>query len=107
MHQIVESNAPHDFQTFGADFIEGILRGMPRRKVEIDQIDTWNPYLVKRCMIVSDVTAKVGKMRALPQSIGSSEDVTGQIDGRVWRERYLERFIADHIKQDTAPKILR
>jgi hypothetical protein len=32
-------------------------------------------------MIVSDATAKVGKMRALPQSIGSSKDVTSQIDG--------------------------
>src|SRR5262249_23844635 len=107
LHEIVERDASHDFQTFGADLVEGILRGMPWRKIEIDQIDHWNPDLVKRCMIVSDATAKVGKMLAFPQRISSSKDVTSQIDGRIWRQRYLERFIPDHIKQDTAPKILR
>src|SRR5690349_17379579 len=84
LHQIVERNPSYNLHAFGADFIQRIPRGMPWRKIEIDQIDHWNPDLVKGRMIVRDVTPKVGKMRSLPQSIGRSKDVTCQIDGRVW-----------------------
>src|SRR5438876_4041707 len=106
LHQIIERNTSDNLQTFGADFIERVLRGMPWWKIEIDQIDDWNPDLIKRAMIVRDVPPEVGKMRALSESFSSSEDVTSQIDGRIGRQRYLERFIPDHIKQDTAAKIL-
>src|SRR5690349_8405271 len=84
LHQIVERNTSYNLHAFGADFIQRIPGGMPWRKIEIDQIDHWNPDLVKGRMIVRDVIPEVGKMRSLPQSIGRSKDVTCQIDGRVW-----------------------
>src|SRR5436305_684294 len=52
---------------------------MPWWKIEIDQVDHWNPDLVKGRMIVGDATAKVGKMRALPHSIGRSKEGTAPV----------------------------
>src|SRR6266550_9329169 len=62
LHQIVERDPPNDFQTFRADFVQCVPGSVPRWKIEIDQIDHWNPDLVKRRVIVAYSAIEVGEM---------------------------------------------
>ena len=81
--KIIQCDRAHDLKTFRADLIHCVLGGVPRRKIEINQVNRCDAGGIQWRMIIENCRLKVGEVIAQLQRFGRGKNV----------ERHLRRRI--------------
>src|SRR5207302_1470412 len=106
MRQSIKRDLTDDLEAVSANFIERVAGRMPRRKIEINDIDHRNANGIERGMVVGDIAIKIGEMFAQFKRLGCGEEAAGQIRRRVRWQRHRQRFITNHVKKHSAAESL-
>ena len=99
--EVVEGDGGDFFEAFGGEFVEGIVGGVPRGVIEVDEIDggdagddlEWD-------VVIEDLAVVGGEGVVEVEGVSGGEDFAFEVWWGIGGEGEGEVAIADHVPED-------